>query len=60
MSTSYRDRDMDIQIRITNLMDYHDNKYPLSWYESMTDKQIKGMYSDVMVAYANQVINRMH
>lgn len=55
----YRDREVDIQIRITNLMDYHGNKYPLSWYEGMTDRQIKGMYSEVMVAYANQVISRV-
>jgi len=40
----YEERDIQIQIRIDALMRMHGNKYPLSWYEGMSDRQITGMY----------------
>lgn len=48
----YADRDMDIQIRIDNLRNVHGGKYPLSWYEGKTDREIKGMHTAMMVRYA--------
>jgi hypothetical protein len=59
MSESYSDRNLDIQIRIDNLLQAHDQRYPLSWYESLTDMQIRALYTDAMVRYANNLIGAL-
>lgn len=51
----FDERNVDIQIRIENLMDFHGKKYPLSWYEGLSDSQIKGMYSEAMSKYAQRL-----
>jgi hypothetical protein len=52
----YSDRDLDIQIRIDNLQQkVHVFKYPLSWYESLTDGQIKAMHTSALVEYAQSL-----
>lgn len=40
----YASRDLQIQIRIDALVRMHGGKYPLSWYEGLSDRQITGMY----------------
>ena len=51
----YSDRPIDIQIRIDNLMNVHNYKYPLSWYESLPDKTIRAIYRDELQKYVKKL-----
>jgi len=43
----YKERALDIQIRIDNLLQtYH---YPLTFYENLTNAQIKAMHTRMLV-----------
>jgi hypothetical protein len=52
---SYDNRNLDIQIRIDNLQTVHGYRYPLSWYESHTDTEIKGMHTDKLSEYVKSL-----
>lgn len=51
----YARRNMDVQIRIDNLMSAHGGKYPLSWYEQKSDIAIREMHSTMMSRYAQSI-----
>ena len=52
----YENREKYIQIKIKNLMQYHGDKYPLSWYERQSDTTIRGMHSSMLVRYAKTLV----
>lgn len=55
MCVPYGERDIQIQIRIDALMRMHGSKYPLSWYESLSDNQITAIYYDEVKRFAKSL-----
>jgi len=51
----YTTRELDIQIRIDNIQRSQNYKYPLSWYASLSDSQIRAMHTQLMVEYAKSL-----
>jgi len=56
MSMIYARRNVDVQIRIDNLMSAHGGKYPLSWYEGKSDHELRQMHSSMLSKYAETLV----
>ncbi|MNB73713.1 hypothetical protein D3C81_428210 [compost metagenome] len=51
----YENMPMDLQIKVNRLIKYHNNRYPLSWYENLSKKKLLGMHTDCLISLTKDI-----